>query len=81
MLSELQSGHVIVGIKQLQRALAEGRVAAVFLAEDADPLRTEPLAEVCRSAEIPMTWVPTMVQLGRACGIAVGAAAAGLLRE
>ena len=66
----------MVGAKQLRKALASGRARRVFLAENADPAITEPIAEQCEAAGIEYTWVGSMADLGRACGIEVGAAAA-----
>ena len=67
---------IVVGVKQLRKALLNGHARCVFLAENADPQLTEPLACQCEEKKIPITWVPTMADLGRACGIEVGAAAA-----
>ena len=73
---DLTRERVVVGAKQLRKALSSGRAQRVFLAENADPAITEPLAQMCRENSIPYTWVATMADLGRACGIEVGAAAA-----
>lgn len=81
MLKELRSGAKVVGMKQLRRAIRENRVRQVFLAADADPMMTAPLRALCREAEVPVTDVPTMRELGQACGISVGASSAGLLRQ
>ena len=67
---------MVVGAKQLRKALASGRARSVFLAENADPAITEPIAAACMASGIELTWVPSMEDLGRACGIEVGAAAA-----
>ena len=75
-LSELSPGKCVVGAKQLRKALLAGRARRVFLAEDADPGITEPLEALCRECSVQFVWVPTMVGLGSACGIEVGAAAA-----
>ena len=80
VLNELEQANKVVGIKQLRKALGKDRVLAVFLADNADPALTEPLETICRAKQIPVTHVATMKELGRACGIAVGAAAAGLLQ-
>ena len=77
--SDLLKGKVVVGSKQLKKAVKAGNVRFVFLAENADPAVTEPLEELCRNNSIPITWVRTMAELGRACGIEVGAAAAAVL--
>jgi len=68
--------RVVVGAKQLRKALNHDRARCVFLAENADPAVTEPLEELCRIKKVPITWVASMADLGRACGIEVGAAAA-----
>ena len=75
-LAELAGLKVVVGAKQLRKAIAAGRATAVWLADNADPAMTLPLEELCKENGIPCTWVCTMQALGSACGIDVGAAAA-----
>ena len=70
----------VVGTKQLLRALDEDKVARAFVAKDADLLLTKRVVDRCYDKNIPCTQVDTMEQLGRACGIDVKAAAAGLLK-
>ena len=70
---------IIVGTKQLKKALAKGRAKVVFLAENADPAVTEPLEQLCRQQNIHITWVSSMSELGQRCGIEVGAAAAAVI--
>ena len=72
---------VVVGSKQLRKALQAGTAQQVFLAENADPAVTEPLEDLCSELHIQITWVRTMAELGQACGIEVGAAAAAVLRS
>ncbi|MBQ6432312.1 MAG: ribosomal L7Ae/L30e/S12e/Gadd45 family protein [Oscillospiraceae bacterium] len=79
MLDELKTANKVVGIKQLRKAIAAGKVKKVFLAADADPMLTEPVAEQCRARDIAVISVPTMRQLGAACSISVDAAAAAIL--
>lgn len=79
MLNELQTGKKIVGIKQLRKALKDGTVKTVFLARNADPKLVEPTARTCQEQNVPCIWVETMHELGCACGIDVGAAAAATL--
>ena len=67
------------GAKQLKKAVRAGRVRCVYLAENADPALTQPLAELCADNQIQITWVASMETLGSACGIEVGAAAAAVL--
>ena len=42
----------VVGIKQVKKALREGRALEVILADDADPALIEPLEEACREAGV-----------------------------
>ena len=75
----LSNTNLVVGAKQLKKAVRDDRARCVFLARNADPAVTEPLAELCAQHHIPITWVASMADLGRACGIEVGAAAAAIL--
>ena len=70
----------VVGIKQVKKALREGRAVEVCLADDADPALIEPLEAVCREAGVTVTHAASMKELGRACSISVGAACAAIVR-
>ena len=80
MLEELQTKQKVVGLKQLRKALSENRAAKVFAALDADPKLLAPIREACQAGGVPLEEVDTMDKLGKACGIEVGAAVAGLLK-
>ena len=69
----------VVGSKQLRKALLAGRAEYVYLAENADPAVTEPLEQLCQQYHISCAWVPNMLDLGKACGIEVGTAAAAAI--
>lgn len=79
-LPDFSRGSLAVGAKQLKKAVRAGKAARVYLAENADPALTQPLAELCGEYQIQITWVADMADLGRACGIEVGAAAAAVLK-
>ena len=81
MLSELKNSPKLVGVKQLRKAVGRGEIRRVFLAEDAVPALTEPVERLALEQGIPITRVRSMKELGQACGIAVGASAAGLLNS
>ena len=78
-LPDLSRLSLAVGAKQLKKAVRAGTVRCVYLAQNADPALTQPLAVLCGDNQIQITWVPTMEALGSACGIEVGAAAAAVL--
>lgn len=75
----LGSRPKVVGAKQIRKALNAGKAQKVFLAKNADPAITEPLAAVCQSNHVEYAWVRSMTDLGHACGIEVGAAAAAVV--
>ena len=78
-LQNLANQNLVVGAKQLKKAVKAGRAKYVFLAENADPAVTEPLEELCTANHIQITWVHSMTELGRSCGIEGGAAAAAVV--
>ena len=79
MLEELGNTPKVVGVKQVRRALAARRVKRLYLARDADPQLTQPLERQAREQGIEAVWLGTMKELGRDCGIAVGAAVAAII--
>ena len=76
----LAKHNFVVGIKQLKKALKNGNACQVFLACNADPAITEPIEALCRQMSVDVAWVKSMTDLGHACGIEVGAAAAAAIR-
>lgn len=78
-LPDLTGVKVVVGTKQLKKAVNSGRARYVFLAENADPAITKSIQSLCSQHNIHITWVHSMAELGRACGIEVGAAAAAVV--
>lgn len=81
MLDELEHAAKVVGVKQVRRALSDGRAKRLYLAQDADPQLTRPLERQAAEQGVDLTWADSMKALGRACGIAVGAAVAATTRS
>lgn len=80
-LPDLTGFQLVVGGKQLRKALQNRQVKFVYLAGNADPVITAPLEKMCREVQVAYSWVPTMKELGCACGIDVGAAAAAVVES
>ena len=80
MPERLTSNRKVIGTKQLRKTLKAGRVRTAYVAADADPILREPLVEQCRAEGVELVEIATMKELGRLCGIHVGAACAALLR-
>jgi len=79
--SKEKAPKMVVGLKQTTRALEKGEVRSVFLAQDADSRLLKPIIEMCQAKQIKIQEVPTMLELGKACGIKVGAAVAAVLKN
>ncbi len=77
----LQGAKLSVGTKQTTKTVELGRAAEVFVAKDADPRITTKIVNLCKKMGVKVTYVDTMKQLGKACGIEVGAAMAAVVNE
>ena len=71
--------HKAVGTKQTIKALERGEAKTVYLAMDADERITTSVLELCKANGVEIIYVDTMAQLGKACGIEVGAASVAIL--
>lgn len=71
----------VVGCKQSLKAIEKGLASLVFLARDAEDRIRRPLLDLCRSRQIPMVEVDSMIELGRASGIQVGTAVVVIVEE
>jgi len=76
----LKTASKAVGAKQAAKAVDKGLASLVYLAQDADARVTAPIRELCGRKGVAVETVPSMDELGKACGIEVGAAAVALLK-
>ena len=79
-IDTLKNAKKVVGAKQAAKAIEGGRASLVFLASDADSRVIGPLKEACSRAGVAVEMAPSMADLGKACGIEVGAAAVAVLK-
>ncbi|OGX68123.1 MAG: ribosomal protein L7Ae-like protein [Paenibacillus sp. RIFOXYA1_FULL_44_5] len=70
-----------IGTKQTTKMIELGKAAEVFVAKDADPRVTIKIVNLCNKAGVQITYVESMKQLGKVCGIDVGAAVAAAINE
>lgn len=73
--------NVVIGLKQTRRALEKEDVTQVYVARDADNRLLKPITEMCGKKRIDLKEFPSMIELGKACGIKVGAAVAAVLKN
>ena len=78
MLEKLRNGSKVVGTRRLLRAIRSGEIAEAYIAQDADLYIVRQVRQACNKAGVRMVEVPTMKELGQACGVEVKTASAGL---
>jgi large subunit ribosomal protein L7A len=76
-----QAACLSIGSKQATKMVEQGRATEVFVAKDADPRITIKMVNLCKKMGVTVTYVESMKQLGKACGIEVGAAMAAVVNE
>lgn len=72
--SKVKTSQTIIGTKQAVKAMHAGQVTELFVALDADSWVTDPAILLAKEIGIPITLVESKKELGKACGIHVGAA-------
>ena len=72
----MQAGKesTVVGTKQTLKALKNGQIVEVIIAEDADRRVTDKVLVAAQENNVKVTKVKSMKRLGKICGIDVGAA-------
>lgn len=65
--------RIIIGTKQTLKAMKNGEVSEVFIADDADKHITQKVAGLAYELGIPCHQVDSMRKLGKASGVEVGA--------
>ncbi|MFO7612401.1 MAG: ribosomal L7Ae/L30e/S12e/Gadd45 family protein [Clostridia bacterium] len=68
--------NLIVGARQSIKALKNGKALEVYIADDADESIKEEFISECMARNIKIIRYGTMKELGRDCGIDIGAAIA-----
>jgi len=76
-----QAKKLSVGTKQTTKMVELGKAQEVFVAKDADPKLTAKIVNLCKKMGVKVTYVDSMRQLGKACGIEVGAAMAAAVND
>ncbi|MGI6658353.1 MAG: L7Ae/L30e/S12e/Gadd45 family ribosomal protein [Dethiobacteraceae bacterium] len=74
-----QAQQVVTGTKQTLKAVNNGQAQVVYVARDAEERVVQPLLSACSAHNVPVVYVASMAELGKACQIKVKAAAAAVL--
>jgi large subunit ribosomal protein L7A len=71
----------IVGLKQTLRAMQQGKVKMVYVADDIEEHVLRKISDACRETNVPLKRLGyCQCELGRFCQIEVGAAVVALLK-
>lgn len=70
-----------IGTKQTVRALERNQAQQVTIAADANPFLLKKVEELAKQKAVPITYVDSMLKLGKTCGIDVKAAAVAIINE
>jgi large subunit ribosomal protein L7A len=76
----LRAKKLVIGTKQTVKALKEGHVQELIVADDAETRVTAIVINQALATGVPVQYVDSMNKLGNACGIEVGAAAVAIIR-
>ncbi|WP_024833007.1 ribosomal L7Ae/L30e/S12e/Gadd45 family protein [Ruminiclostridium josui] len=80
MLDDLKHCKKAVGVKQSTKAVENGVASNVIIARDCEQRVVRGIIALCEEKSVPITYVDSMKQLGKACGIDVDAAVACILK-
>ena len=78
MLEKLKDASKVVGTRRLLRAIQAGEIEEAYVARDADLFILRQVRQACADAGVRMVEVESMKELGRACGVEVKTASAGI---
>ncbi len=73
------AAHRAVGTNQTSKAISHGIAQVVFVAKDADRRIIGEVLAAATARGLEVIEIDSMRELGRACGIAVGAASAAIV--
>lgn len=74
-------GKKVMGIKQSIKAIKNNQAKIVYVAKDADEKLIESVVKTAKENFVDVINIATMKDLGKLCGIDVGAAAAVILDD
>ncbi|MTK11562.1 MAG: 50S ribosomal protein L7ae-like protein [Clostridiaceae bacterium] len=74
-------GNKVVGVKQTVKAIKNGTTKTIYIAKDADDKLIQSVKILIDENSLEVVYVNTMKDLGKLCGIDVGAATAAVLND
>ncbi|ALC87315.1 MULTISPECIES: ribosomal L7Ae/L30e/S12e/Gadd45 family protein [Bacillaceae] len=68
-----QAKKTIIGTKQTVKAMKQGLVKEVYIALDVEERIIELAVAIAQETNVPIYYVESKVDLGKACGLRIGA--------
>lgn len=75
------TGNKVVGVKQTVKAIKNNKAETVYIARDADDKLIQSVKVLIDDNSQKLIYIDTMKELGKLCGIDVGAATAAVLKD
>lgn len=69
-----QAKKTVIGTKQAVKAIHGGHVVEILVARDADTRITQSAIQIALEKGVKVEFVESKIELGKACGLQVGAA-------
>lgn len=80
-IKDLETAHnKKIGIKQSSKAIASDRAMALYVAKDAEQHVVRSIVKLAEEKDVDVIYVESMLVLGQACDIDVGAATAVIVK-
>ncbi len=81
MLDHIKGSKNVIGTKQTLKMVKNGKAKSVYLAHDVDHHIFVEVENSCKENEVPIVYIDSMRDLGKACGINRKTASAALLKD
>lgn len=78
---ERLEGPKVIGLKQTLKHVKNGEGKVLYLAKDADVKLIQPIKDIVSNKSLKIFYVDTMKELGKLCGIDVGASVVLVLSD
>ena len=81
MISEQEKAFLKTGFKEVLKSVEKNLAEKIFIAEDVSSSMKDKLTDSAKASGCSVLYVETMKELGRNCGIDVGASCACILKH
>ena len=80
LTKKLNNGKKVIGTNQTIKAIKNDKAVEIFIAKDIDGKIKDKIEREIEEIDIPINYIDSQLELGRACGIDVSAAIAARVK-